>query len=168
MEKDQATITLKRNQMFLNILRFMAFPLGWIMYFATINGFGELIASVLCGVAAMAFWLIVSKGKDRLLYDALAAKVHEAIKEIGPLDSQIEMKTFTGGLIVRIFLLRPGERIKVYTQAIYRKLSNWDIAKKSWIVQISNVESYGDIERTRTILDEELMEEIKKSRNQQK
>lgn len=168
MENDKTTIQLKRNQLLLNIIRFGAFPLGWVMYFLTINSFGELVASILCGLAAMSFWLIISKGKERLIYEALSEKVHEAIKEVEPLDSQIEMKAFTGGMIIRIFLLKPGDKLVTYNQAIYRKLANWDIAKKSWFVQISNIESYADVDRTRAILDEELLEEIKKAKEQQR
>lgn len=159
---DEKTFELERDRYRLGLWRILSIPLGLIMYFATMKSLGQTGAMILGCAAAVIFWLILSKGRERLLYDAVAEKIHDAIKEVGRIDSQIEMKRFSIGLVVRIFLIDPGALLPNYTQTIHDTLAKWDLRNKSMIVQISGVRTSEDIDKSRVLLDKELLEEIKR------
>ncbi|MCQ2550800.1 MAG: hypothetical protein MJ146_01225 [Clostridia bacterium] len=155
---------LERQQKILSVVRFLAFPLGWIMYIATEKPFGETVAIILSVVAAVGFWLIVMRGRDRSFYDVLAENISKSVKEVGEIDHSVEMRPLAGGLVLRIYLVNPGDRIEIYNKAIYRTLSQLNITSRSWIVQIAAVPSQSHIEDARMTLDEELLKEMEKNR----
>ena len=152
----------EKQQKILKAVRFLAFPLGWAMYLLTIDAFGQTASTILSVVACVGFWIIVSKGRDKSFYDALAKHISETVSKVGYIEHSIEMRPLAGGLILRIYLVNPGEKADIYNKAIYNTLTKWNASSRPWAVQIASVASIGQIERIRASLDEELLEEMKK------
>lgn len=167
MNKEEERTQLEKSQKRLTYLRFLGFPLGWIMYYLTVRSFGETIALILCVIATLAFWFIVTQGRDKEYYDRIAGEINEAINDVGKIEHLIEMKMLATGMVIRVYLINPGERIEIYTKAIYRALLNWNITSKSWAVQVATAPSKEQIDKVRTSLDEELIQDLRKKKNEE-
>lgn len=157
-----------KEQKILNIVRFLAFPLGWLMYYFTAEPFGETVAIILSVIACTGFWVIVLKGQEKGLYDMVAYTLRSELIKVGEPDYALEMKSIGGGLILRFFFINPGEMITRYNKVIYKTLSNLNLSGKSWIVQIATVASEGQIERMRDTLDQELLAEVEKAKEEKR
>lgn len=166
-EKNRAN-EFKREQSILGVVRFLAFPLGWFMYYVTEKPFGETVAIILSVAACLGFWIIVSKGREKALYDMVAFSLRDELEKVGQPDYRLEMKNIGGGLILRFFFFNAGEKLVNFNRAIYRTLSDLNMSGRSWIVQIAEVSSEGQVDRMRETLDMELLEEIEKAKEEKR
>lgn len=151
--------TLKR----LNLLMWMGVPLGLIMYVGTEEAFGFEMAMPLSIIAATSFALIVRKGKERIISEALAKEIREAINRFGRIENYIEIKSGKRiGLIARIYLINAGSRAGEINQVVRNRLETSVFKGKIWILQLTDMASKEELRATRQALDIQLVEELKK------
>lgn len=144
----------------IGILKWLCFPLGYIMYFFTRDSFGEFIATVLCVIAAVSFWLLMISERSRLIGQTIVSEIRRAISETANVESFIEIKTMRSGIIARVYLINARDKAAMIHRSISRRLDDCALKKYLWIMQLTDIPGINAIRETRRMLNEQLIEEF--------
>ncbi|MCQ2547574.1 MAG: hypothetical protein MJ145_01055 [Clostridia bacterium] len=147
------------------LIRYLALPLSAIMFFMTCKSIGVVLASLLGMLSFVVFWIMVEKTMGRLVGDELIKELKKAIDSIGHLDSFIEVKTLSAGLLIRVYLVKAGNNIKLYNASFNNRLRNDGLGKYVWMMQVTDIPDLNVLDRVRAELDEKMIEFLKNERN---
>lgn len=163
MEKMKKTIAL------LSRLKWLGLLLGALMCIITQPRFGDVWSVVLGTAAGVGFMFICENGKKNMICDHVADDLHKALEREGYHDVAFEIKILKPGMIIRIFTIGTSEDdTAICNGAIVRQISRSWYREKVWITQLMSVKDEEEIEDAREALDEELLEDLKKIKEERK
>lgn len=143
-------------------LKWMGMLMGIVMYYATVASFGSIVSTVLACIAAVAFYTICENERRRVVSGCVSKHLTEVLAGVGQSESFFEIRTSNVGMIIRIYLVGAGDRTALCARAATDAISRSWYNSKVWITQIADVKSEDEIPRLQKVLDEELIEGIKK------
>jgi len=144
----------------MGFLKWLGFPLGYIMYFFTKDSFGEVIGMILCVIAAAAFWLLMVSERSRIIGQTIVSEIRLAISETANVESFIEIKTLRSGVIARVYLINARDKAAMIHRSIARRMDGCDLKKYLWIMQLTDIPGINALRETRKMLNEQLIEEL--------
>ncbi|MDD6042309.1 MAG: hypothetical protein PUB87_00975 [Eubacteriaceae bacterium] len=153
---------MDRTVKLLMLSRWLGLPLGIVMYLGTRTAFGEESAMMLGAIAAAVFVIIMRRGCTRVISEAIAGEIKEAISKVAKVESFIEMKGASRGLIARVYLVGAKEKITDINRMINSRLEDSVLRKHLWIMQLTDMDSRDDLKMTQERLNEQLIEELEK------
>lgn len=159
---------VKKKFELLNRLKWMGGLLGLVVYLATWEPFGELLAMALCFFFTTTFYRICKKESMRLLCDFVAADLKKVVQEAGHEHCIVEIKSFAEGLITRVYLVNAGARSALYGRIVLSHIGNSWYKKNVWVTQMLDVAGEGEIQDASRMLDDELYQQLKKARMEAK
>ena len=163
MEKIQKTMVL------LNRLKWLGLVLGAVMCVLTQPRFGDIWSVVLGTVAGVGFMFICENEKKNTICDHVADDLHGALEKEGYSDVAFEIKFMKPGMIIRIFTIGTSDHDTVLCNgAIVRQISKSWYREKVWITQLIGVKNEEEIDDARKALDDELLEDLKKMKEENK
>ena len=155
---------MERQVKVIGLAKWLCVPLGSIMYFGTVNSFGHFAACILCLAATMGFWLLMRGEQGRLIGETIADDIRAAIKEVGNVESVIEIKRLKSGILARVYLVNAKEKAIFVHRAITRKLDGCSMKKYLWVMQLTDMPGRDDFKETQQRLNEQLLEELLRKR----
>ena len=153
-------MTIEKQVKILGIAKWIALPLGYIMYFGTEYSFGGGVAMILAIFAMLTFWVLIKSEQGRLIGETIADEIKAALSEFSNIESFVEIKKMRSGIIARIYLVNAREKAVYVHRAIARKLDNCTMKKYLWVMQLTDMPGKGAFKETRERLDEQLIEEL--------
>lgn len=151
---------MEKKVRMLSAMKWLGFPLGFIMYFGTVDAFGDVISSLLCGIATLSFWFLVRRECNRVIGQSIADEIRDAIKGAGAFESIIEIKRASGGIIARVYLIGAREKVNLIRSSISNKFEHSSLRKYLWIMQLTDMPSKDYLKATQKKLNDQLMEEL--------
>ena len=155
---------MEKTVQIIGMLKWLAFPLGYIMYFFTGDSFGQPAAILLGLAAAIAFWLLIRSERSRLIGQTIASEIKAAISETSNVESFIEIKRLKSGIIARVYLINAREQAAVIHRSVARRIEDCSLKKYLWIMQMTDMPGKGALRETQRKLNEQLIEELLKKR----
>lgn len=150
------------------ILKWLCFIPGTVMYIFTIDSFGYMISALCTIIATVAFYHIMDKEQTRRIGLSIAGEIKKAIAETGNVDNLIEIKKVKSGIIARVYLINARERAQIIQRAITNHLSNSEFKRYLWIMQLTDMPGKSFLRDRQRLLNDELIEELTKRKNQAK
>lgn len=144
--------------------KWLCIPLGTIMYFGTVNSFGHYAACLLCLAAMIGFWMLMRGEQGRLIGESIADDIQAAIKEVGGVESFIEIKRLRNGILARVYLVNAREKAIFVHKSIQRKLDDCAMKKYLWVMQLTDMAGRDDFKETQQRLNDQLIEEVLRKR----
>jgi hypothetical protein len=144
--------------------KWLCIPLGIIMYYGTVSSFGELSASILCFMATAVFWKLMKGEQGRIIGETIADDIRDAIKEVGGVESFVEIKRLRSGILARVYLVNAKEKAIFVHRAITRKLDGCSMKKYLWVMQLTDMPGRDDFKETQKRLNDQLVEEVLRKR----
>lgn len=148
----------------MGLAKWLCIPLGSIMYFGTVNSFGHYVACILCLAATVGFWMLMRGEQGRIIGESIADDIREAIKEVGDVESFIEIKRLKSGILARVYLVNAKEKAIFVHRSIARKLDECSMKKYLWVMQLTDMHGKDDFKETQQRLNEQLLEELMRKR----
>lgn len=112
---------------------------------------------------------ICENEKKNIICDHVADDLHGALEKQGYRDVVFEIKIMKPGMIIRIFTIGTSEEDTVICNgAVVRQISRSWYREKVWITQLVSVRNEDEIDDTRKALDDELIEDFKKMKEEKK
>ncbi len=146
----------------LSRLKWMGILTGIVMYYATFTSFGSTFSTILACIAAVAFYTICENERRRVVSGCVSKHLSEVLAGVGQSETFFEIKTSNVGMLIRIYLIGAGDRTALCARAATNAISRSWYYSKVWMTQIADVKSEDEIPRLQKVLDEELIEGIKK------
>ncbi len=150
----------------LNIVRWFFCVPAVIMYATTQLSFGRPLAFILSIAFGVTFYVICSRGRMVIVSEEIVKDIKETLKVFGHENSVYEVKGFTFGLVVRVYLIRAYAKAPACSKAIAKKLSEGWYHNMLWMTQIADVTQEAQIGMTQKELDDELLKDAKKREKQ--
>ncbi len=144
----------------IGITKWLSFPLGYIMYYGTVDSFGAWAAMMLTILAASAFWALMKNEQGRLIGESIANDIRDVISEFAGVESFVEIRKFRSGILARVYLVNAREKAAFIHRSITRKLDGCAMKKYLWAMQLTDMPGKGAYEETQRLLNEQLMEEM--------
>lgn len=123
------------------IVKWICFPLGYLMYFCTRGSFGEVAAVLLAIFATVIFWALMRNEQRNLIGHTIATQIKEAISEISNAENFIEIKKLKSGIIARVYLINAKDQVAVVHKAISAKMEKSVFKKYLWVMQLTDMPS---------------------------
>lgn len=139
-----------------------------VMYAATQIPFGRTIAFVLAVVFGAAFYLVCSRGRMHIISEDIVKDIKDTLKGFGHEDSVYEVKGFSFGLVVRVYLFKARVKTPVCTKAIMNRLSKGWYRNLVWVAQVVDVEEESQLRKVQKELDNVLIESLEEERGKKK
>ncbi len=157
--------TVKKNLTFLNRLKWLGILLGSFMCIFTEPRLGSIFSVALGTIAGVAFIAICERSKKNIMCDHVADDLQNALENKGFKDFVFEIRSMKPGLIIRIYMIKVGEAALTCNRIIIQRISESWYKEMVWITQLVDVNSEAEIKESRGVLDDELIEELKKMRD---
>ncbi len=152
----------------LGLLKWLSFPLGFIMFIFILESFGSIISSLFSAIAIVTFWNIVKNEQTRIIGQSIAEEIKMAISEAGNIDNMIEIKRMKSGIIARVYLINAKEKAQIIHRAIAYRMENCTFKKYLWIMQLTDMPGKSALQETQKLLNEQLLEELTKKHRENK
>ena len=157
---------VKRNLAILSKVKYLGLIFGVVMYMFVEPRMGSVWASVLCFLAGLSFILICENSRKIIMCEHVANDLGSALKARGFSRHSFEIKNLKAGLIIRIYLIRAEERVALCNSIIMEKITQSWYKDMVWITQLVDLNNEDEIKEARETLDDELIEEIKRLREE--
>ena len=154
----------KRYSQRLEKLRWLWCLPAAVMYAATQVPFGQTAAFVLAVVFGVAFYLICSRGRMHVISEDIVRDIRDTLKRFGHEDSVYEIKGFTFGLVVRVYLFKAKLNTPTCTKAIMDRLSRGWYKNMVWVAQIVDIEEESQLRNAQKDLDQALLDTLERER----
>ena len=129
---------------------------------------GEMWAMGLGTVAGVAFIYICNHEKNSVMIEHVAMDIKNALQARGYKDSVVEIKYLRAGMLIRIYVIKAGENAIYCNGIVVQTIAESWYKEKVWITQLVDVETREEIESARDTLDEELISDLKRMRDEAK
>ena len=156
--------TVRKRIKIMKWVRWAGLPLGVLMYTGTRHSFGEVIATALPVIAAVAFYFICDGEGRRTMCQYVADDLKAAVNAAGLSRCVVEIRSINTGLITRIYLIKAGPLAARCNRAVLERIRKSWYRKSVWVTQILDLESEGDLDEARGFLDETLLDDLKQLR----
>lgn len=157
----------KRVTIFKN-LRWVGGIFGIIMYLATFQPFGELMASALCMCATIGFYRICDGESKRTMCQYVADDLRAAVAAAGHSRCVVEIKALSSGLITRVYLIGVTGIAARYNRAVMERINRSWYRKDIWVTQILELQNESELEEAQDFLDERLADDLDQMRQDRK
>ncbi len=158
----------RRNSERLEKLRWLWCVPAAAMYAATQIPFGKTAAFALAVVFGAAFYLICSRGRMHVISEDIVRDIRETLKRFGHEDSVYEIKGFSFGLVVRVYLFKAKFNTPTCTKAIMDRLSKGWYKNLVWVAQIVDIEEESELRKAQKDLDQALLDTLERERGKKK
>ena len=152
----------------LGYIKWAGLALGLLMYGVTLRAFGEAWATGLGVLAACAFFFVCEDGKRGVLCEHIAEDLQEAMECVGEQDCIFEIKSMKLGLIIRVYFIKAGEMAPRYGKALIEAIARSWYRSRIWITQFVDLENEAELRDAEALLNEELLRNLKRQRDEQK
>ena len=139
---------------------------GVVMYMFVEPRMGIAWASVLCFAAGLGFILICENSRKIIMCEHVANDLGNVLKARGFSRHSFEIKNLKAGLIIRIYLISADERVALCNRIIMERITQSWYKDMVWITQLVDLNNEDEIKEARETLDDELIEEIKRLREE--
>lgn len=146
----------------LSRLKWLGFPLGYLMYFGTVNSFPIGISLILSIVATVAFWLLIRREEVNYMGRFIAKDVSTAISDVGQYPNIIEIKRLSAGLVVRVYLVQAKEKLPVIQRSIENILRHNVFGNRILFIQMTDMQDRSFLKSHQEALNMELLNTLKK------
>lgn len=153
---------MSSNYRLLKNVRWISLPLGALMFLGTFRSFGIIVASILGIAAAFSFYLITRKEFRRVAQESLTKTIKDAIAQTGDVDSVVEFRTLRSGFIVRIYLIDCKDHVNEIHNRILSSIDRSSFKNTLAIMQLTELSARKFIDSAREVLNEQLIEELKR------
>lgn len=151
----------------ISALKWLALPLGGIMYLGCFPAFGEIAATIIGVCFGIGFWVLIARERGRLIGQTIAEEIKQAISETAAVESFVEIKRLRNGIIARVYLVGAKEQVNLIGQAINRRLQDCSFKKYIWALQLTDMPAKNMLKEMQSKLNEQLLEELlKKNRGE--
>lgn len=157
---------VRKRVKILKCLRWAGGIFGIVMYLATENVFGELIAVLLCLFATMGFFYICDGESRRTMCQFVADDLKSAVTAAGHSRCVVEIRSMSAGLITRVYLIGAGGLAARYNRAVLERINRSWYRKDIWVTQILELEHESELEEAHDFLDERLFDDLKQMRGE--
>ena len=147
--------------------KWVAFILGYIMYYITSRAFGSELAFLLGFAATGIFWTICRNEYIRLIGQSIATEIKEAIVLVGEIDNFVEIKRLRKGLIARVYLVNAKEKSTIFHKVIASKLDDCKYKKYLWVMQLTDMSSKDELIDTQNLLNSQLFDVLVKKKEEE-
>jgi len=157
---------MEKTVKIIGILKWLCFPLGYIMFYFTSGSFGYIPGTVLSVAAIVGFWFLMRNEQTRLIGQTIATEIQKAIDETADVNCFIEIKRLKNGMIARIYLINAKDLVSDIHRSVNARMEKCVFKKYLWIMQLTDMPNMGAIRETRKILNDQLLDEIMKKRDE--
>lgn len=157
---------VKKNLDLLNKLKWLGPGFAIFMYFFTEPRLGDMWSIALGSLAGSAFILICENARKSIMCEHVALDLGNLLKSKGFGRHSCEIKSLKTGLIIRIYLIRAGEKAINCNHAVMERITDSWYKDMVWITQLVDLDAEDEIEEARENLDNELIEHLKKMREE--
>ena len=112
--------------------------------------------------------LFCEDGKRGVLCEHIAEDLQEAMERVGEQDCIFEIKSMKLGLIIRVYFIKAGEMAPRYGKALIEAIARSWYRSRIWITQFVDVENEAELRDAEALLNEELLRNLKRQRDEQK
>ena len=159
---------VKKTSRLLGRLKWLGLVLGGIMCFLIQPRLGNIWSVVLGTAAGIGFMFICENERKNVLCDHVADDLHSALEAGGYGDAAFEIKVMKPGMIIRIYAIGEDVDAARCNDIVVKKIAGSWYKERVWITQLVTVDSEEEIESTRKALDEELLSDLKKMKDEQR
>ena len=110
--------SVRKKADLLGRIKWLGLLLGLLMYYATAYAFGDIVSTILACIAATVFYVMCENERKSIVSRHVSDHLSEALTKIGQTESVFEVKTANMGMIIRVYLIRAGERAPACTKAV--------------------------------------------------
>ncbi|MBR6528812.1 MAG: hypothetical protein IKT62_02115 [Firmicutes bacterium] len=135
-----------------------------IMYAATQIPFGKATAFGLALCFGASFYLICSRGRMHIISEDIVKDIKDSLRKFGQEDSVFEVKGFSFGLVVRVYLYRATFKTPACTKAIMERLSKGWYKNLVWVAQVVDVAEESQFKSLQKELDQALIDTLESER----
>ncbi len=152
----------EKNSSKLEILRWMCFLPALIMFTAARGAFGTAAAAVLAGAFGIGFFVICSRGRMRVICEEIVSDISQTLDKMGHDEIFFEVKKFSPGFVIRVYLVRARNRAPLYKKAILDRLDRGWYKRHVLAAQVVDIEGAEDVKKVQRILNTALIEDLKR------
>lgn len=139
-----------------------------IMYVVTYVPFGTTAALVLALMFGGAFYFICSRGRMHIISEDIVNDIKKSLKGFGQENSIFEVKGFTFGLVVRVYLFRANVKTPMCTKVIMDRIARGWYKNMVWVAQVVDLSEKSQLKKLQKELDQALITALEKERNDKK
>lgn len=157
-EKNKA----EKNSSKLETIRWLCFVPALIMYFAVREAFGTAAAMIAAAVFGMGFFAICSRGRMRVICEEIVSDISETLEKMGHDEIFFEVKKFSPGFVIRVYLIRARNSAPMYKKAILDRLNRGWYKRHVLAAQVVDIEGVEDVKEAQRMLNSALLEDLKR------
>lgn len=162
MEKVKKTIGI------LNKVKWLGLVFGAFMCLYIEPRLGVMWAMGLGTVAGIAFIYVCDFERRAILSEYVAHDLKEALQIKGYENAVVEIRHLRTGMIIRIYVIDVGENAVLCNAIVVQRIESRWYRKNVWVTQLVGVGSKEDIAAAKETLDEELINDLKRMRDEEK
>ena len=159
---------VEKKVQFFKRLRWAGLLFGILMFCCTFMAFGDTVAVLLGIAASTGFYWICSRESMRTMCQFVADDLKSAVLEAGHSRCIVEIRSLSSGLITRVYLVRAEGKETLLNRVILERINRSWYRKNIWITQILGMEDESELQDAHDFLDEALMEDIRKKRDEER
>lgn len=156
---------IRKKADFLGRIKWLGLILGIFMYYATVDAFGDIVSTILGCIAATSFYIICENERKTMICRHVSQQLRGVLQKIGQRESVFEIKASSTGFVIRVYLIRAGERAPLCTKALLDSIANSWYRSRVWATQIVDVDEPEEIPDAQKMLNDELFEDLKKNKD---
>ena len=156
--------SVRKKADLLGRIKWLGLLLGLLMYYATAYAFGDIVSTILACIAATVFYVMCENERKSIVSRHVSDHLSEALTKIGQTESVFEVKAANMGMIIRVYLIRAGERAPACTKAVLDAIAESWYRSRVWVTQIVDLDRQEEIPEAQRALNEELLNDLKKNK----
>jgi hypothetical protein len=151
---------MERRILTLRYGKWLGILLACIMFAGTAGAFPLSVSAAISAVFGAGFWILVKREEVRQIGRDLAVSIKEAVEESWSGEHFIEIKRIRRGMIARIYLIGPRERMENVQRAVGARLQENVFRDYLWVMQMTSMKSREDLKTARKILNRQLIHSL--------
>ncbi len=156
MEKAEQRIKLLEG------VRWLA-PIPALVIFIAANGvFADWITILLAFGFMFGFSGICNSERKRVVWENIVKDIREALNTVGQKEAIFEVKTIKIGMVVRVYLIRARQKSAECSKVIVQSISEGWYKRYICATQIVDLNNKDDVRNAKLLLDEDLLNDMKK------
>lgn len=151
----------EKNSQKLEKLRWFWFIPSALMFIGTQISLGKGIALALSAVFGLSFYLICSRGRMFIICEDIVGDMKDTLDALGQSENIFEVKSFSLGLVVRVYLIKARHMAPICNKAILERIAGGWYKNLVWATQVVDIEGEKDVREAQKALNESLFADIK-------
>jgi hypothetical protein len=158
----------ERNCRILEGLKWFFFVPVLIMFFCTRMSVGNLVALFLGAIFGIAYFILCNRSKMLVICDDIVRDLRAALKSVGQENNIFEVKNFTLGFVVRVYLIRAKYLTPSCNKVIIEKIANSWYKKYIMVTQVTDIERESDLKIAQKAFNEALLKGLREQDKKEK